>query len=554
MRLFHKTDKRSLFFLNITQFLGAMNDNFFKFVLVYFLINVKGAAFASSILAAAGAVFVIPFLLFSSAAGVWADKISKRNIIIFTKIAELLFMMLSLFAVYFKSEVALYALLFGMAAQSAVFGPSKYGIIPEIVESKDVSKANGLLSSFTYLAIIVGTFLASSITDLTNKNFLLTDLGCLLIAIIGLSTSFSIAKTIPKGSKKKANIFFVYEIYQTLAMTTKKPHLLINIFGSSFFLFLGGFAQLNAIPYAMKELNLSEVGGGYLFLLTAVGIAIGSILAGKISKERVETGLACVGGFLLGIMFILLYFVSHNMILALIVLVLLGICGGLFLIPLDSYIQLKSPDHTRGQVIAASNFLSFVGVLAASFCLYLFNDKLSLSPAASFAIMGVVTLIFTFMISGFMSDLFLPFFVQRIYVHLFKVKMETSPDTTSILIFEKGSWKEVLLLYAFLPDLKIFVMGKFFKNFPFFNGFINTIILLEKGDNSNIVKELKKRDSYACIFSKSKINTEEFKSGFLFHRPQFTFVKVEKQHEKHSFLGFSYKRKVYAYSFPRENV
>jgi acyl-[acyl-carrier-protein]-phospholipid O-acyltransferase/long-chain-fatty-acid--[acyl-carrier-protein] ligase len=541
----------------MTQFLGAMNDNFFKFVLVYFLINIKGAAFASAILAAAGAVFVIPFLLFSSAAGVWADKISKRNIIIGTKIAELIFVLLSLLAVYFKSEFALYALLFGMAAQSAVFGPSKYGIIPEIVETKDVSKANGLLSSFTYLAIIIGTFLASSVTDLTNKNFLLTDFGCVLIAIVGLFMSFNITRTLPKESEKKANILFIYEIYQTLAMTAKKPHLLINIFGSAFFLFLGGFAQLNAIPYAMRELNLSEVGGGYLFLLTAVGIAIGSIMAGRISKEKVETGLSCIGGFFLGIMFILLYIFAHNLIAALIILVLLGICGGLFLIPFDSYIQLKSPDHTRGQVIAASNFLSFVGVLAASFCLYLLDDKLGFSPATGFAIMGSITLVFTVVISGFMSDLFLPFFVKRILSKIFKTRVDVIPDTASILIFEKGSWTRVLLLYAFLPDLKIFVIGKFLRNFPFFNGFINTIILVMKNKKNKFsekIRDLKKRDAYACVFSKHKINVDELKNSFLSKQPQFSFVKVEKHFERKRFLGIPYKSKWLVYSFNKETL
>src|SRR5690242_14836158 len=125
MRWLFKSDYRSFYLLNATQFLGALNDNIFKLLVIYLFIHVKGADSAPAILSLAGAIFVIPFLLFSSGAGVLADKISKRTIIVITKIFEVAIMLFAVLSVYLKSEFATFTCLFFMAAQSALFGPSK---------------------------------------------------------------------------------------------------------------------------------------------------------------------------------------------------------------------------------------------------------------------------------------------------------------------------------------------------------------------------------------------------------------------------------------------
>lgn len=265
MQWLFKTDYRSFYLLNTTQFLGALNDNIFKLLVIFLFIHIKGAAAAPAILSLAGAIFVIPFLLFSSGAGVLADKISKRTIIVIAKVLELIIMLFAVLAVYLQSEFGAFTCLFCMAAQSALFGPSKYGIIPELIEEKKVSKANGSITSFTYLAIILGTFLASFLTDITNKNFVFVTGFCVLVAIVGVLTSLGIRRTEPQRSTKKINPFFLYEIYQTLRASWKVPHLITAMFSSAFFLFIGSFTQLNIIPFAIQSLGLSEVGGGYLF-------------------------------------------------------------------------------------------------------------------------------------------------------------------------------------------------------------------------------------------------------------------------------------------------
>ncbi len=518
MRWFAKTNYRSFYLLNATQFLGALNDNVFKLLVIYLLINIKGPAAANTILSLAGAIFVIPFLLFSSSAGILADRLSKRTIIVYTKILELLIMSFGLIAVMFGSEIGSYTALFFMAAQSALFGPSKYGIIPELVESKMVSKANGSMTSFTYLAIILGTFLASFIADITHKNFVIEALFCVFIAILGLLTSLGIARTAPQNSPKRINPFFLYEIYQTLKMSWNVPHLLPAIFGSSFFLFVGAFSQLNIIPFAMQSLGLSEVGGGYLFLAVAVGIAIGAVLAGQLSKDKVEPGLSCITGYFIGIFFIALYFFSYSLIMTIIWLALLGVVGGAYLIPFDSFIQVNSPDEKRGQVIAAANFFSFTGVLMAAFCLYFISENLGFSAASGFFLMGVITLVVNVVMTGRLSSLFFPFFVKKILKRFRKLSVAgPTPSQDTLIILQSNSWWDAILLYSCLPNLMILVPSPFLRRFPWFNGWVDSIrIVPDDLDDprhinrlNEVIKKWQDRHHTVCLFVRKREDAPE---------------------------------------------
>ncbi|OGN57584.1 MAG: hypothetical protein A3C42_02825 [Chlamydiae bacterium RIFCSPHIGHO2_02_FULL_45_9] len=562
MRSIFRSDFRSFYFLNATQFLGALNDNVFKLLVIYLLINLKGPSAANSILSLAGAIFVIPFLLFSSGAGVVADRISKRTIIVFTKAFEVCIMLFGMLAISLRWEVGVYTALFLMATQSAIFGPSKYGIIPELVETKMVSKANGSLTSFTYLAIILETFLASFLTDISGKNFVLEASVCVLIAGIGLMASFGINRTTPQNSSKKVNPVFLYEIYQTLKFSWKIPHLLPMIYGSSFFLFIGAFTQLNIIPFAMQSLGLSEVGGGYLFLPTAVGIAIGAVLSGLLSKDRVEPGISCICGFFIALFFFLLYCFAWSLTMTLILLGLLGVFGGAYLIPFDSFLQLNSPKEKRGQVIAAANFFSFIGVLMASFALYLISEKLGFSAASGFFWMAMITFVSNVVTTGRLSGLFFPFFVNKILKRFRRLKLTSEvPHPSTIIILESNSWYDALLLFSCLPRLKLLIPGRYFRVFPWFNGLLESIQLVPpepdmrstlknlfgqakrfQGQNSSVCLFFYKREDSATIID---AYTKIF--GKLNLEIQFAYGKTEKIEKR--FLFFRYYQKQIILSF-----
>jgi acyl-[acyl-carrier-protein]-phospholipid O-acyltransferase/long-chain-fatty-acid--[acyl-carrier-protein] ligase len=458
---FSKTDKHALTYLNMTQFLGVINDNVFKFVMAFLLIDSLGHAEASSILSATGAIYVIPFLIFSSSAGILADRFSKQKLLVVMKVAEMALMALAIFAFASKSVWACYSLLFCLSIHSAMFGPSKYGIIPELVPADSVSRANGLVTSFTYLAIIVGTFLASFLTEVTDRNFVLIAIFCLAVAVGGFFSALAVKQTSAQGSKKTINLLFLREIYKTLKYTRTVRHLLPSIFGSAFFLLIGAFTQLNIIPFALQSLNLSEVAGGYLFLATALGIALGSFLAGRASRKRIELGLSCIAGFGIALFFILLAIFSTHLYTVIACLIAIGILGGAFIVPFDTFIQLNSDDERRGQTIAAANFLSFTGVLFASIALYFFNQICGLSSAASFGVMGVITLIVTIALSLRLSDMFLPYFSRKIFQHLRGFRcpnteaIEQSEGT--ILILEKATWTNALLLSGTMPDIHFLI-------------------------------------------------------------------------------------------------
>ena len=561
MNLQPRSDLRSFHLLNATQFLGALNDNVFKLLVIFLLINLKGPAAANTVLSLAGAIFVIPFLLFSSGAGILADRISKQTIIVFAKILELLCMIFGLVAVSFESEMGLYVALFFMATHSAIFGPSKYGIILDLVEPKMVSKANGTMTSFTYLAIILGTFLASFIADITNKNFVLEACFCILVAACGLATSLGIKRTPPQNSTKKINPLFLYEIYQTMKFSWSVPHLLPAIFGSSFFLFIGAFTQLNIIPFAMQSLGLSEVGGGYLFLAMAVGIAIGAVVSGRISKDKVEPGISCIAGFFVALLFIALFLFSWSLILTLLVLALLGMFGGAFLIPFDSFIQVNSPHERRGQVIATNNFFSFIGVLTAAVTLFLFSEEWGFTAASGFFIMGGLTLIIDILLTGRLSSFFFPFFTKRI-LRRFRVPILKSPlpEPHTVAILQSNSWLDAVLLFSFYPQLKLIAPGTLLRNFPFFNGLVDSIQITPKDTSGpkTIEKfvgliEKNQRKGYAiCLFLHEKL-PQDVKDAYKTILNQsaipVTFVHGRKEKVVKKFLGKTWTQKQITFNF-----
>lgn len=565
MRWPFQSDFRSFYFLNATQFLGALNDNIFKLLVIYLLIHMNGPEVADSILSMVGAVFVIPFLLFSSGAGVLADRLSKRSIIVFTKGFEVIVTLFGLFAVYKQWELGAYTALFLMATHSTLFAPSKYGIIPELVESKKISKANGSLTSLTYLAIILGMFLATYITDVSNKNFVLGAGVCVCIAFIGLLTSLGIGRTESQKSTRKITPFFLYEIYQTLKFSWQIPYLLPAIYGSSFFLFIGSFTQLNIIPFAMESLGLSELGGGYLFLSTAVGIVLGAVLGAQVSKDRVEPGLSCICGYFITLFFFLLYLFSSSLIITIIVLGLLGIFGGAYLIPFDSFLQLNSPVEKRGQVIAAANFFSFIGVLMASLALYFISVKMEFSAASGFAWMALITLVSNTITIGRLSGLFFPFFVNKILKRFRRLKLASPvPDPSTIIILESNSWYDALLLFSCLPKLKILVPDQYFRHFPWFNGFLECIRIIPpepdmRSTLKNLFGEAKRfqgQNSSVCLFFHRREDSAEIIDAYskVFGRLNLPilFAHGIKERIPKKFLFFRYTQKQITLTFSPE--
>lgn len=382
---------------NIIQFLAAINENLYKLLAAYFLIYELGVGKTDTIMAIVGGLFILPFLLFSSLGGIFADKWPKNRIVIGTRFLEFICLLVAL--VFFKDNFfyGAYIVLFFMASFSAIFGPSKYGLIPELTPPSKILYANSIIAFFTYLGIIFGTALPSVVIWMTGSNYVMALFSSLGLAFIGLILSLYLPKT-PIGNKTKSFRFFIYiELWETIKQMWKIPFLFSASFAYCYFLFIGGFVQLNLIPYTMEILKFSDIVGGYLFLITALGLGIGAFFTNRISKGKIRLSLIPLSGIGISIVLMALKWLFIPWYLVALWLIILGFLGGIFIVSPQAFILAKSPEKTRGRNFATVNFFSFAFALLSSFALYLLNTTLKISPASSFFVIGIINLIVMFL-------------------------------------------------------------------------------------------------------------------------------------------------------------
>ncbi|MCE5340429.1 MAG: MFS transporter [Planctomycetaceae bacterium] len=445
------TVNNSFKWFNATQFLGALNDNIFKLLVIFFLIGVQGDQSAAKVTSLASAIFVIPFLIFMAYAGKLADKYSKSRIVVLAKFAEIVIMTAGVISFLLGSQLGLYCVLFLMAAQSAFFGPAKYGILPELVEHEKLSKANGLLEALTYLAIVIGTAMGPFMSQITGENFAMAGAACIVIAVLGFTASLQIKKTIAVGSDARSSVIFGKDIWRTLKEISGDKDLLLAVAASAYFLLIGGFIYSNLIPYGMSNLGLSKTESAYLFVITAAGIGVGSVWAGRLSGRDVEFGIVPLGAVGLTISSIGLGFVPHFYIMILLVFIM-GVSAGLFIVPIDTFIQLRSPAAKRGQILAASAFLGWIGVLLASVLIYVLNSIFKLSASQMFMVLGIITLVPALATIFMLPDFLARFIAVLLTRFCYKIKVVGAENVpvkgSALLVSNHVSYVDAFLLLA----------------------------------------------------------------------------------------------------------
>lgn len=517
--------------LNTTQFLGAFNDNIFKLLVILLLIELQSESQTSNVTALAGAIFVVPFLLFSALAGKLADSFSKRDIIVSTKVAELLLMAAGCAAFMLESVIGLYVVLFLMATQSAFFAPSKYGIVPELVKTEQLSQANGLLEALTYLAIVIGTASALLLSRFTKGSFVLMGLMCVGIAAVGLITSLPIKRTAAAGAERKVSAFFLRDIWRTLWLIRRNRYLVLAVLASAYFLLIGGLIYTNLIPYGIDHLGFDKEHSSQLFVIVAVGIGLGAYLAGKLSGRNVEFGVVPIGAMGLTVSAIGLGLTGGSRIPAFVLIFLMGVSGGLFIVPIHAFIQLRSPKKRRGQVLAASNFLGWVGVLLASGLIYLVCGLLGASATQMFVVLGILTLVLSAITVVLLPDFLIRFLCVLLTKLCYRIKVvgiENVPaDKSALLVCNHVSWVDALLVAATQQRRIRFIMDKsFYKKWwlkPICK-LMQVIPISASDPPKKIVSSLKQARAamdegfMVCIFAEGAITRSgmmaEFKRGF----------------------------------------
>jgi acyl-[acyl-carrier-protein]-phospholipid O-acyltransferase/long-chain-fatty-acid--[acyl-carrier-protein] ligase len=374
-----------------TQFLGAFNDNLFKIVVSMIAVHAATADASGGQLAIVGAVFILPFLLFSGYAGQIADIYSKRNVLIVTKSLEILATGIGLAAFVTGHLYFTYATLFLIAVQATFFSPAKYGILPEVLPDSELSRANGILEMSTFAAIVAGTALGSVLFDRWKDQLWIIGVLVVVIAVAGTLLSLRIPHVPPATPGRKLSLNPVGDVIVGLKRLWHERVLWQSVVGISYFWFLGALLQAVMILFGREVLGLADDKIGVLLTFAAIGIAGGSVVAGRLSGEKVELGLAPIGSIGMAVFGIFLSR-SHSFTTAALNLALVGFFGGLFAVPLNALLQQKSGDEEKGRIMATNNVMNTVGILLSSAALWFSHDRLHLRADHVVLLFSIVTL------------------------------------------------------------------------------------------------------------------------------------------------------------------
>jgi len=566
----NRTIKRKGFkALLVTQFLGAFNDNAFKFVISLLAVDLfVRQTGGTEYLSISGAIFILPFLLFSLYAGFLADKFSKRNIIIGSKILELIVMLLGLLALIVGNIWGIFIILFFMGTQSAFFSPAKYGILPEILRDEDLSEGNGAIQLWTYLAIISGMVCGGYLYHISKPDVFKVSYIFIAISVLGVITSFFITKVKPSGAERQFEWNFLKEVIQNVRKIKKDRPLFLSILGLAYFAFLGGLFHLNIILYTRKVMEASALHTGILLTTVALGLGLGSFLAGKWSERKIEFGLVPLGAIGLSLFSIILSSSYNHFLLTAICLFALGISGGFFIVPLNAFVQHRSPLRKRGQILATMNILSFFAILLSSGILYILREMINFNAAEIFTILGIATIGATGYICSLLPDWLLRFIIWLLTHTIYKIKVvgeENIPkEGGALLVCNHVSYVDWALILTTLQRNIRFVTDRQFMNLKLIKPFLKLAKAIPVSEHDgpkklvkslNLAKQALKEGELVCLFAEGRLtrtgNILQFRKG-LEHIVKGTNCPIIPVHLDRIWGSiFSYERGKYFFKIPK---
>ncbi|MCX6884276.1 MAG: MFS transporter, partial [Verrucomicrobia bacterium] len=383
---------RGFWSLFITQFQGAFSDNVLKNLVVFLIVGMSMSLTEKHRIGElVGALFALPFILFSMAGGFLADRHSKRTITIGVKIFEVFVMSLALVGLIRQSIPLLLCTVFLMGTHSAFFGPSKYGSLPELLPPGKLSWGNGLLELGTFMAIILGTVVAGILSVHFKDRHGWSGLLLIVLSFLGLATSLGITRIPAANPTKRFQANFLADLFGRLASIKNDRPLRLAVAGNSFFNFIGALMLLNLFFYGSDVLHVDEIQIGKLCAALALGIGAGSVAAGYLSGSKIEYGLVPLGAAGLCVAALSLTPAGLTFGSAVVRLALLGFAGGFFIVPIAALLQHRPDPDKKGEIQAMANLLSFVGVFLASGAHFVLTS-LKLDPCQIFLFIGLITL------------------------------------------------------------------------------------------------------------------------------------------------------------------
>jgi acyl-[acyl-carrier-protein]-phospholipid O-acyltransferase/long-chain-fatty-acid--[acyl-carrier-protein] ligase len=511
--------ERGFWALIATQFQGAYSDNILRNLLLAMIVGMGLAgSHRASFVSLVTFLFSMPFVLFSMVGGWLADRFSKRQVTLWTKAMEICAMTVATAGLAFHSWPTSLVALGLVATQAALFGPSKYGLLPELLPAKRLSWGNGVIELGTFLAIIVGTITGASLAEHFAGREVYAGFVLLGLAIVGFFTSLGIDPVPAAAPDKKLRINLLEDLWQQIGLMRRDQPLFLAVLGNTYFWFLGSLLFSTIVVYGPDVLHVGQTKTGYLNAALAIGIGIGSMVAGVVSSNKIEYGLIPLGAIGMTLTGLALGSLHVGLVGSGVLLCVLGFWAGFYAVPVNALIQHRPAEKDKGGIIAAANLLSFVGIALSSGVYFVFTAYARLNPrevivAASF-ITAMGTVYVLFLLPEWLGRLLLFFFTHTVY----RVKVlgrDNFPDKTgALLVCNHMSFVDALLLIASTDRPIRFLMYKGIYDHKFIKPFaraMKAIPISSEQRPRDMIRSLRtasealRQDDIVCIFAEGQI-------------------------------------------------
>lgn len=543
--------KRRFGFFYLTQFFGAFNDNVFKNALIIMITFqvVDNDLGADTLINLSAGLFILPFFLFSATAGQLADKYEKSYLMRRIKLLEVAIMLCAALGFYLNNVPLLIGLLFLMGAQSTLFGPIKFGIIPQHLKPDELVGGNALVETGTFIAILVGIIVGGSLIGYSDAGPLLVSIVLVLVAIAGYLSSRGIPLASAADAALKINWNPISETWRNFNFMRKYRVVFLSVLGISWFWFLGA-TYLTQLPNYTKEvLGGNEQVVTLLLAMFSIGIGIGSLLCERLSGLKVEIGLVPLGSIGLSIFGLGLYTDGFTASAAGLYdvgsflqqpgswrivssFVMTGLSGGLYIVPLYSLVLERSDPAHRSRIIAGNNILNaLLMVLAATLAGVTLNIGLTIPDLFLIVVLlNVVVAIYIYTLVPEFVMRFLVWLLTHSIYRVVKKGLDNIPDEgPMLLVCNHVSFVDALIIAGavrrpvrFVMDYKIFknpilkFIFKTAKAIPIAGGREDATMLRQA--YQDISRALRAGD-VICIFPEGKITADgeinRFKPGLM---------------------------------------
>ena len=475
-----RAGRRGFWSLIATQFQGAFNENALKFFVIFLALSKNPTQDQKDLwVLLIGFLFAAPFVLFSMTGGFLADRFSKRQVTIATKVFELGVMLIATLAFTRDTVTLSFAAVFLASTQAALFGPSKYGLLPELLPPKRLSWGNGVLELTTFAAIIAGAVGGPILAQRFHGNEATAGLifaGC---ALAGLAASFGIAKVPAADTTRRFRLNVFGELLEQWRLVRPDRVLFLSVAGNTYFWFLGALLQFVIVFYGTEVLHIDESHSGYLQAALAIGIGIGSYAAGTLSGGKIEYGLIPLGavGMSAAGLALALHGLSFQTVLWL--LAALGFAGGFFVVPVNALIQHRPLEEKKGGVIALSAFLSFVGIGVASAIYSGGTHYLHITPPQFFFWTAILSLVATIYTLVLMPDALLRLLLWFAAHTVYRMDVQGAENIPkhggALLVPNHGSMVDAVLVLASTERPIRFLMFKDRYEHPLIKPFVKIL-------------------------------------------------------------------------------